>query len=127
MQRIDFQVTQYLTLLQGQAEHGRELDLFGQALGGWLRFAGTTIPPALAKNVLALENSFPESEYTRLARQLFDKAGGTVQTYVDQELQHVRELAAQKNSYLPRKFLTRCCRELNQNRYFSGLKKPRTR
>ncbi len=97
LQRADAKVQVGLELLAGEKEHGRELELYRLALLGWLNFDGRTVPPQLAESVIRLEENFAGSRYAVLARELFNRAGGSVQRYVHQELQRASQLASENN------------------------------
>jgi hypothetical protein len=95
LKQADAQVTTQLALLDGQDEHGQELELYRRALKAWLQYDGITLSPELAESVQRLEEVFPESIYTQKARALLDKAGGGVQQNVDEAMAQARQLASE--------------------------------
>ncbi|MBU0910447.1 MAG: hypothetical protein KJ717_12855, partial [Proteobacteria bacterium] len=96
LKQADAQVATQLALLAGQDEHGQELELYRRALKGWLQYDGITVSPDLAESVQRLEEVFPESVYTQMARALLDKAGGRVRQNVDEAMAQARQLASER-------------------------------
>ena len=96
LKQADAQVETQLGLLAGEDAHGQELELYRRALKGWLQYDGITLPPDLVESVQRLEEVFPESIYTQMARALLDKAGGPVQQNVDEAMARARQLASER-------------------------------
>ncbi len=70
LKREEGNIGQMLSLLDGQDAHGRELDLFRQALYGRLVHEAGNPPEAVLDSVRQLEEEFPVSAYTEAARSL---------------------------------------------------------
>ncbi len=96
LKQADVQVETQLGLLAGEDAHGQELELYRRALKGWLQYDGITLSPDLVESVQRLEEAFPESIYTQMARALLDKAGGPAQQNVDEAMARARQLAAER-------------------------------
>ncbi|MFZ5764307.1 MAG: hypothetical protein ACOY4H_01775 [Thermodesulfobacteriota bacterium] len=70
LKREEGNIGQMLSLLDGHDAHGRELDLFRQALYGRLTHEAGNPPEAVLDSVRQLEEEFPASVYTEAARSL---------------------------------------------------------
>ncbi len=75
-----------LALLAGGGAHADEMEVYSSALRSYLTFDGRRVPGELKMWVARLEYAHPDSDYTRKARLLLDRAEKDARTWIGDRL-----------------------------------------
>ena len=89
-------IREQLAFIENAAQHRQELSWFSAVLRGVLSFDGCRLTREMSGAMAALESNFPETVYTRKARELYEPCAEQARAWLDRELARAENFLAEK-------------------------------